>query len=82
MHPATASISIKFWEIKEDTGISKGTTNHFYRSRDIWLDCGSFINLSDYIVSKISFTETIIYKMIQLKYSVDFTSYSACKSVF
>ena len=27
------------------------------------------------MVSKISFTETIIYKMIQLQYSVDFTSF-------
>ena len=23
VHPVTASISVKFWEIKEDTGISK-----------------------------------------------------------
>ena len=85
VHPATASISVKFWEIKEDIGISKRTTSHVricYRSRDIWLDCGSFINLSDKIVSKISFTETIVYKMIQLQYSVDFTSYGASKSVF
>ena len=70
MHPVTASISVKVWEIKEATGICKCTTSHFrisYRSRDIWLDCGVFINLSDEIVSKISFTETIIYKMIQLK---------------
>ena len=46
MHPVTASISIKFCEIKEDIGISKRTTTHFrisYRSLDIWLDCGSFI---------------------------------------
>ena len=85
MHPVTASISVKFWEIKEDTGISNRTTSHFrisYRSRDICLDCGSFMNLNDSIVAKISFTETIIYKMIQLQYFVDFTSYGACKSVF
>ena len=50
VHQVTASISVKFWEIKEDTGISKCTTSHFrisYRPRDIWLDCESFINLSD-----------------------------------
>ena len=50
VHPVTASISVKFWEVKEDTGISKRTTNHFhisYRSRDICPDYGSFINLSD-----------------------------------
>ena len=27
MHPVTASISVKFWEIKEDIGISKRTTS-------------------------------------------------------
>ena len=82
MHPVTASISVKFWEIKEDIGISKRKTCHFrisYRSRDICLDCGSFINLSNLIVSKISFTGTVIYKMIQPQYS---TSHGACKSVF
>ena len=50
MHPVTVPISVKFWEIKEDIGIPKRTKSHFrisYRSRDIWLDCGSFINLSD-----------------------------------
>ena len=50
VHPVTASISVKFWEIKEDIGISKRTTSHFrisYRSQDICLDWGSFVNLSD-----------------------------------
>ena len=50
VHPVTASISVKFWETKEDTPISKRTTSYFrisYRSRDILLDCGSFIDLSD-----------------------------------
>ena len=85
MHPVTASISVKFWKIKEEIGISKHTASHFrisYCSRDICLDCGSFIILSDLIVSNINFTEAIIYKMIQLQYSADFTSYGACKSVF
>ena len=85
VHPVNASISVKFWEIKEHIGIFKRTTSHLrisYRSRDICQDCGSSINLRDQIVSKISFTETMIYKMIQLQYSVDFTSYGACKSVF
>ena len=85
MHLVTASIYVKFWEIKEDIGISKRTTSHFrisYRSRDICLDYGSFINLSGQIVSKFSFTEKIICKMIQFQYSVDFTSYGACKSLF
>ena len=36
----------------------------------------------DLSLTKISFTETIIYKMIQLQYSVDFTSYGASKSAF
>ena len=48
MHPVAASISVEFWKIKEDIGISKRTTSHFrtsYRSRDICLDSGSFINL-------------------------------------
>ena len=49
VHPVTASISVKFWKIKEDIGISQRTTSHFrisYRSRNICLDCGSFINLN------------------------------------
>ena len=79
VHPATASISVKFRGMKEDTGIPKHTTNHFhisYRSQDMCLDCGSFINISDWIVQKITFTETIIYEMIQHEY------YGVCKSVF
>ena len=50
VHPVTNSISVKFWEIKKNIGISKRTTSHFrisHRYRDICLDCGSFINLSD-----------------------------------
>ena len=67
MHSVTSSIiSVKFWEIKEDIGISaKCTTSHFrisYRSRDICLDWGSFINLSDEIVSKrVGSTQTSIF---------------------
>ena len=50
VHPATASISVKFRAMKEDTDISKRRTSHFrisYRSRDIYLDCRSYINISD-----------------------------------
>ena len=85
MHPVIASISVRFLGVVEDIGISKRRTGHFrifYRSRDICLDCGSLISISDRNVKKIIFNETIIYKMIQLEYSVDFTSYGACKSVF
>ena len=69
MHPATASISVKLRGMKEDIDISKRWTGHFlisYRSRDIYLDCGSFINISDWIVQKINFTETIIYRWSSL----------------
>ena len=65
VHPATASISVKFQGIKQDIDISKRWTSHFrisYRSRDICLDCRSYINISDWMVQKIIFTETIIYK--------------------
>ena len=65
VHPATASISVKFRGMKEDIDISKRWTSHFrmsYRFRDICLDCISFINISDWMVQKIIFTETIIYK--------------------
>ena len=50
VHPATASISVKFRAMKEDIDISKRLTSHFrisYRSRDICLDCRSHINISD-----------------------------------
>ena len=50
LHPATASISVKFRGMKEDIDISKRRTSQFrisYRSRDICLDCRSFINISD-----------------------------------
>ena len=43
--------------------------NHFrisYRSRDICLDGKSYINISDWMVQKIIFTETIIYKWSSL----------------
>ena len=85
VHPATASISVKFRAMKENTDISKRWTSHFrisYRSRDICLDCRSHINMSDWMVQKIIFTETITYNRSSLGYSVDFTSYGACKSVF
>ena len=68
VHPATASIFVKFRGLKEDIDISKRWTSHFrisYRSRDICLDCRSFININDWIVQKI-FTETIIYKWSSL----------------
>ena len=64
MHPVTASISGKLWEIKEDTGNLQTYNESFpisYRSRDICLDCRSVINISDKLVKKISFSETIIY---------------------
>ena len=84
LYPVTASISVKFWRMKENIGSSKSTTSHFritYHSRDIYLDCGFVIYINDWIVENIIFTETVIHEMIQLEYSVDFTSYSACKSV-
>ena len=71
---------------EKDIGISKRTTSHArisYSSREICIDSGSFINISDRIVKKIISTETKIYKLsILLEYSVDFRSYGACKSVF
>ena len=70
-------------ERRVDIG-SSNTTTHFrisYHSRNIYLDCGSFINISEWIVENITVTETVIHEMIQLEYSVDFISYSACKSV-
>ena len=69
VHPVTASISVKFRGMKADIDISKRWTSHFrisYRFRDICLDCRSFINISDWIVQKITFTETIIYKWSNL----------------
>ena len=69
VHPATASISVKFREMKEDIDTSKRWTSHFrisYRSRDICLDCRSFINTSDWMLQKIIFTETIICKWSSL----------------
>ena len=69
VHPATASVSVKFRWMKEDIDISKRWTSHFrisYRSRDICLDCRSYINISDWMVQKIIFTETIIYKWSSL----------------
>ena len=35
VHPVTASISAKFWEIKEDIAISKRTTCHFRISHTV-----------------------------------------------
>ena len=69
VHPVTASISVKFRGMKEDVDISKPWTSHFrisYRSRDICLDYRSYINISDWMVQKIIFTETIIYKWSSL----------------
>ena len=69
VHPATASISVKFRAMKEDIDISKRWTSHFrifYRSRDICLDCRSHINISDWMVQKIIFTETITYNRSSL----------------
>ena len=65
VHPATASISVKFRGLKEDTDMYKRWTSHFrisYRSRDTFLDCRPYINVNDWIVQKIIFTETIMYK--------------------
>ena len=49
VHPVTASISVKFQEMKEDIDISKHRMSHriSYRHRDVCLDCRSFINISD-----------------------------------
>ena len=69
VHPATASISVKFRAMKEDIDISKRWTSHFrisYRSWDIFLDCRSYVNISDWMVQKIIFTETIIYNRSSL----------------
>ena len=69
VHPATASISAKFRGMEEDTDISKRWTSYFcisYRSRDICFDCRSFINISDWMVQKIIFTEAMIYKWSSL----------------
>ena len=69
VHPATASISVKFRAVKEDIDILKRWTSHFrisYRSRDIYLDCRSYINISDWMVQKIIFTETITYNRSSL----------------
>ena len=69
VHPATASVSVKFRAMKEDIDISKPWTSHFrisYRSQDICLDCRSHINTSDWMVQKIIFTETITYKRSSL----------------
>ena len=69
VHLVTASISVKVRGMKADIDISKRWTSHFrisYRFRDICLDCRSFINISDWMVQKISFTETIIYKWSSL----------------
>ena len=69
VHPAIASISVKFQGMKEDINISKLWKSNFrisYRSRDICLDCRSFIDISDWIVKKIIFTETIIFKRSSL----------------
>ena len=41
-----------------------------------------FVSLTVHKITVLIFTERIIYKMIQLEYSVDFTSHDACKSVF
>ena len=75
MHPATTSISVKFRGIKEDTDISKRWTSLFcisYRSRDICLDCTSYINICDWMVKKITFTETIIHKWSSLSIQLTF----------
>ena len=69
VYPATASISVKFGEMKEVIDISKQWTIHFrisYHSRDICLDCRSFINISEWIIQKVIFTEVIIYKWSSL----------------
>ena len=69
VHPTTASISVKFRAMKEDIDISRSWTSHFrisYRSRDICLDCRFYINISDWMVQKIIFTETIIYNRSSL----------------
>ena len=68
-HPATASILVKFRRMKADTDISKHWTSHFcfsYRSQDVCLDCRSFINISDWTIQKIIFTETIMCKWSSL----------------
>ena len=70
VHPVIASISVKFRGIKEDIDISKRWTSHFRiscRFRDICLDCRSFINISDWMVQKIIFTEAIIHKWSSLR---------------
>ena len=69
VHPVIASISVKFQEIKEDIDISKRWTSHFrisYRFRDICFDCRSFINISDWMIQEIIFTEAIIHKWSSL----------------
>ena len=69
VHPVTASISVKFWGMKEGIDISKLWTSHFrmsYRFRGICIDCRSFIYISNWMVQKIIFTETIIYKWSSL----------------
>ena len=69
VHPVIASIALKFRGMKEDIDISKRWTSHFlisYRFRDICLDCRSFINISDWMVQKIIFTEAIIHKWSSL----------------
>ena len=51
--------------MKKDIDISKRWTSHFcisYRSRNICLDCGCYINISDWIVQKLIVTERIMYK--------------------
>ena len=69
VHPVIASISVKFLGMKEDIDISKRWTSHFrisYRFRDICLDCRSFINVSNWMVQKIIFTDAIIHKWSSL----------------
>ena len=69
VHPVISSISVKIRGIKEDIDISKLRTSHFrisYRFRDICLNCRSFINISDWMVQKIIFTEAIIHKWSSL----------------
>ena len=65
VHPATASISVKFRRMKKDIDVSKRWTSHFrisYRSRNICLDCGCYINIRDWIVQKLIVTERTMYK--------------------
>ena len=69
VHPVIASISVKFLGMEEDIDIPKRWKSHFrisYRFRDICLDCRYFIKISDWMVQKINFTETIIHKCSSL----------------